>query len=834
MFLIKQHITKRLDNLIKDSDNGFDDIFDLLNDPYKAHYKPFLVYIDKVINDLLKESIEITYTNLHLEGVTENCARILKEFVIAKFFHLSAILSAESDFVAKKVNECDRILRFRYKEVPSYVSGIRSNKKAKKWEEGKIKAEKLLRFYQSISQKYGTSFSFSPCTIVSLLRKDRDALQQIFETRPFAISIEDVNKSTAPVLLNSELPWDKIDGMKLSGERYLFDEIENVIIIGSEGKKVSRSFTHRDLKEWNQLGKLKNILVVSFSKEKDGFYKLKTKLDRIQSTYHSTPKYPDYNAYPILKEEIDHLLKANNSAKGTLEFFGDEYSSFWEEFILLTKLYEGLYELRSYKLMNIYSIVTNDELKDIILDSIFAEHSLVNVLLITEETRDNLHALSAGTVKKIREALDLALTYIIKSGWREYLLVKLNMRCVLVLPELVKGTPKLLVAFKNSLRLTVGYEIHSWYSVDLVHEKNKIVVLDYRDAGRFPYMIKPNILELPTLGAEIECYFIKMFFKLKFEWSRYRYSVDLVKILRHEIRIRHFDIDGLSCEISNFKPNSFENTNWDFESQYEANRTGVSVRVRFDSNRIRSFTPSELFIVRLGLSPNLFIARIGELLDEGYDEDIYAQVLDEIHSGFNIYEKIANNDRETRELRIIKEKYSVDESEKPEHLWKLLLKRRAAGKDLDDLYNEVQSYLKTRDADLVSKGTFENHWLNVDSMTLIPREKRSFYFLCEYLGLPVSYFTIMVRLKNVEVQNTRHNSRQMNSLLSDLIDAGCFDENVTTADKILRALKDHLQSVHDLTGIGFYTDTLVEDLNALVELLKPHIQLAKIEDIEFN
>lgn len=809
---------------------GFEDVFDLVKNPDKEKYRLLLIYIDKILNNLVNKSNEITYVNIHLEGISEPCLLILQEFIAAKFFHLALLLEGESDFIKKKITELDRILRFRYREVPSYVSGLKTNKKAKKWREGKVIAEKLLHFYQNILAKYGERASFSPRTLMNILSRDRAILQEKLEIQPLAIVIENRKTDVAPVLLNSELVWDEIDGMKLSEEEYLFDEIENIVIIGSEGKKFSRTFTHRELKEWSQSGKLKNILVLSASREKDGFAKLKSRLERIQANYHSTPKYPDYLAYPILKEEVDHLLKVRASSIREVDFFGEEQSYLWDQFISLTKLYEGLYELRSYKLMNIYSVVTDNEVKEIVLDGIFGQSHQ----LLTDETHRNLQELLPETVGKIRTALDLVLTYIANSGWREHLLGKFSIESVLVLSEAVMGHSILLNAFKNSLQLNNRQRIRSWFSLDPAHEKGKIIVLDYRDPGRFPYTIRPNIFELPTNGSIIECYFIKVFFKHKFDWSRYRYSLDLLRILTNELRIRYFGIDKLYLEIGKEKPQVVESTNWDIENQIDTSRPVITFKIRFDSNRVRSFAPSELIIVRLGSTSNLFVARLAEIVEEDYDESIYLQVLDEIHSQFNIYEKIANKDREARELKLIKENYSLDANERAERLWKLLLKRKATEKGLDTLYSEVQVYLKNHNADLVSMSTFESQWLDVESTTLIPREKKSFYFLCEYLGLPPAYFAIMVRLKNVGVQNSRQNSKQMDSLLSDLINAGCFDDDEKEIEKTLNDLKDQLQRDHDLKEIGFYSDTLVEDLKALIELLKPHIQLTKIKDIQIN
>ena len=153
---------------------------------------------------------------------------------------------------------------------------------------------------------------------------------------------------------------------------------------------------------------------------------------------------------------------------------------------------------------------------------------------------------------------------------------------------------------------------------------------------------------------------------------------------------------------------------------------------------------------------------------------------------------------------------------------------------METLYKEVQSSLRVKGVELVSRSTFEHQWMNVNSATLIPRERKLFMSLCQCLGLPDVYFFIMRRLKNAEVQNNRRNSQQMNALLSDLFNEGCFTDDKHSRLKSLNQIKQQLLENHDLEEIGFYQDTLVDDLNALVELLRPHIKLQKLIKIELN
>lgn len=830
MLLIKEHLKNHLDELTKDANGDFHDLFELLTHPNKQFYKPLLIYVEKVINELWLEDERIIYSNLHFEGATENSTWILKEFISLKFFHLASRVEEDNEFLVEKVKEYERILNYRYRETPPYVSGVRSNKRTKKWLDAKRADENLLSFYRQMLVKYGSKMPITPKTIVNLTVHDFERFRNLFECRSMAISVHKTINKNGSLLLNFEKTFNEVDGIRLDNDQYLFDGIENILLLGSEGKSFSKSFSYRDLREWSGSGRLKRIFVVSFSSEY-GFHKLKSRLERIQSTYHSVPQYPTYKAYPILKDEIDHLLDEVKPNRSIVEFFGVNTSSFWDDFVRLVDLYEGLYELRSYKAMNVYSLATSDEINSIIIQGIFSNE---DAFLISSDTRAALHDLSQEAINKIRLSLENVLVSIGQSGWREFLRKRITKNQLIIVADVAKKNSRLLTALRNSLQLAPGQEFKSWKDVDLIENKKEIIAIDYRDAGKFPYSIHPNLFELDHAQAEIRGYFIAFLFKLKFDWCQYRYSSDLLKILTNPVRVKTFDIISVANKIGRQKPSVSEQTNWLVEQQYHSERHGSVAKLTFSQNKVRSFPSSELFIIKVEEHDIFSVVRAADLNDIDHEDNLYAQPLDDIHMGFNIYDKIVNKEREARELQIIKAKYSLSETDKSESLWKILLKKRLADKDVETFYNEVQSSLRVKGVELVGRSTFEHQWINVNSATLIPRERKLFMYLCEYLGLPDVYFFIMRRLKNAEVQNNRRNSQQMNALLSDLFNEGCFTDDKHSRLKSLNQIKQQLLENHDLEEIGFYQDTLVDDLNALVELLRPHIKLQKLIKIELN
>lgn len=830
MLRYQEHIAEHLRKLTANGSDEFNLVFDSLNKTNKANYKELLIYVDKILSQCL-DGVGFKYLNLHIEGINEETQSIITQFLVIKSFYNAIKTPLQDEALAKKIVELDRILTYRYKETPSYVSGKKLNKRAKIWKEGKMKISALLKFYKALHHRYGDFVSFAPRKIINLLANEHQGLLRSFESTPYAVSLKNDFRDSSCVLLNSELYLNDIDGITLPDGSYLFDVIESIVIIGCEGRKTSRSFSYEELSRLNQ-GKLKSLLVVSFSEGSVGFHKLKTRLERIMGLYHSIPKFPDYKAYLIPEVEIDLLHGKKGLNENRVSFYGAGQSSFWDEFKALVNRYEGLYELRSLKMMNIYSLSLSDEIRDLILTDIFDIGLPSN--LLTENSREELRHLSKETIDRMRSALYNTLSFIILSGWPKYLVEQIDVNSTIIVSHYFKNNDRLVKAFKNALQLTSRNQIHSWLTASLDEKEGSILVLDYRDGGRFPYTIRPNIIELSRDNWSVTfCRFLDVFFKSKYDWACYNYSNDFIKLLKNDIRLDHFELEFLARNIKAEKPIRDDTVVWGIEQQLEPSRSSQTIRISFQDGSRRSYQPSELFIVRYGAISRFIVTKAMNLLEENIDEDLHIQMLDEIHSDFNIYERIANKDREEKELQFIKTRYNLNKAEKAERLWKILLKRKGHGKSLEEFYSEVQAFLHGRGSHLVSIGTFEEHWINADSDTLIPRERRAFFLLCEYLGLPNSYFTIMVRLKNVEVQNSRDNSRQMNSLLSDLINAGCFNDGNDIAG-ILEGIKNHLQRGHNLNEIGLNTDTLVEDLQTLVELLKPFFNLSQVREIELT
>lgn len=837
MICITDHIRTYLDEFIKE-DDGFSDIYSRVIAKDKEESKNALIYINKLLNELVRnQDRDLNYINIHIEGADESTIHHISEFVCIKFFLLGVdaeeVASIENDLLGKKITEQIKMLTYRFRETPSYVSGKKVTLKAKRWAEEKARITAIHGFYSDILKRRNErGASIQPRTIINVLHKELRYLLNQFNANPYALFIDQIKKDSSYLLLNCDKSRNDIDGIKTLNDDYLSDGIENIILIDCERKRISQSFNWRELSEWSNTGKLTNLIVFSFSNGSFSFNRLKSRLDRIQTRYYSIPKFPSYQAYTILAEELRMLSIPNQIRTPTINFFGEGHSTFWEDFKLEIGVYEGLYELKSIKMMNVYSLVINKELKQILLDDIFNFSETPKI--ITNDTRESLRELTVESISSLKTSLNNTLDFIIQSPWPNYLSDKAVRVPSIIIPDGIRRHDLFMRALQVALRITRHNKLLIWFDWNVASD-DEVIILDYRDVGRFPFGIIPNIVELEAKDAsKIECYFLKFFFKDKFDWAIYNYNSNLTKMLNNELRVKYFDWTGLFDKCQSIKPEREESTIWDFENLYESGNPSVNVKVKFtNSAKFRSYSASELFVVRNSMANKFRVYRIEDLIEDDHSDNYSIQMLDELHSELNIYEKIANVKKEEEELQLIRSNYSLDKNEKADRLWKILLRRRCHNNSIDAIYDEVRLYIETRRLKLVSKNTFNEHWINPDSKSLIPREKKVFYSLCEYLGLPKSYFKIMLRLKNVEVQNSRRNSKQMNALLSDLINCGCFDDNADILE-ILTPLKNQFLSDHDFDEIGFYEETLIEDLEALVELLKPYLNPIQVEKIELS
>ena len=818
MNLISQHINQHIDTFISDRDEVFDSVFNEIQNTTKNNYKFLLLYIHKIlVNVQSRDKVNLNALHLHLEGsIDDTVKNLIGEFLIIRTFQLE-----RSKDNSQIVNEK---LRKEIARISNELSnGLYLPADISKANENKIREERKdlrgkLKFYQSLDDK----LTLCPKTLMNLQTKTHRPLVQLFKSKIYAIDLPEFSNVNSYTVLNTENGINQLDVYE-----NLVDNLENVILFDCERKGDFLEYRYNLLQEWNTDNgtSFKNLLVLTFDKDEPNINRLKNIINLIRDRF----QIPINGTYVITQDECYHLLnkKAENSIN--VNFVGERNSTFWELFELEVSI-RNLYELRSIKMLNIYSFTFDREIKQYILDDIFSLDKQSNFL--SSDSRQALMECSAEDIKTIRDALSDTLELVVKSNLASEVKKFIHEDSVIVVPEEILKNDFVKNRIIHLLKLSRKNALVSWDNIDFYTDKS-VLILAYKDQGRFQYYFYPSVLENTFYNSsKTNAIFLSIFFKTNYQWASYNLQRDKLKFLVHSLRQEHFDFAKLEKDINSLKPPKSDTTNWDLENEYSYSESRIVVKVRYKGMRhSKTFTKSDLFIINYSGHHTYRIERIEDLMNiDLTEESVNIQHLDEIQEEINIYEKLNTLNNPEEELEVIRNQFGI-EDKKPERLWKILLNKKTKEKGENEFYAELDTILNSKGLKIVSFSHFQNTWVNPESDSITPLSKGVFIALCEYLKIPKTYFIIMQRLKNASKQATRHSTRQMNSLLKDLFNDTCFDANVN-AKEILKGRLDYYKTKHPLDEIGINEDNLLENLVTLVELIKPEVKLFEVETIE--
>jgi len=815
---VSQHINEHIDAFISGNDAVFDTVFDEIQNSNKDHYKALLLYIHKILLSSQTDSATgLKALHLHFEeNLEDNVKNLIGEFLIVRAFQLELEKDNCETINENLRNEIARISNEVNQDLflPSDISKAKENKIRQQRKDLRSK----LKFYLALNDK-ATLF---PKTIMNLQTKTHRPLAELFKSKAYAISLPEFSKVNSYIILNTESGINQLDGFE-----NLVDKLDNIILFDCERKGDFLEYRYNLLQEWNADNgtSFKNLLILTFDKDESNINRLKTAINRIKDRF----QIPINSTYTITRDESAHLLNNKPDNLISVNFCGDSNSTFWELFELEAGI-RDLYELRSIKMLNIYSLTLDKEIKQYILDDIFSPVKQSNFL--SSDSKKALLEWSAEDIKTIRDALSNALELVIKSNLAIEVRKFVQDDSIIVLPENILKNVFIRNRIIDVLQLSRRNKLLSWDSIDVYSDK-PILILAYRDQGRFQYYFYPNILEsIFYNSSRVNAVFLSVFFKAHYEWASYNLQRERCKYLAHELRQERFDFSKLEKEIISLKPSKSDTTDWDLENEYAASESRTVVKVKFKRIRgSRTFTRSDLFILNYGRQHTYRIERIEDLMSiDLAEESLNIQHLDEIQEKINIYEKLNTLNNSEEELEVIRSQFKINDKE-PERLWKILLQKKSGEKGERESYAELDAFLRTRGLNIVSFSHFQHTWANPESNSITPLSKKVFIAICEYLGIPKTYFIIMQRLKNASKQATRQSTRQMNSLLKDLFNDTCFDADAK-AKEILEGRLDHYKKKHPLDEIGINENYLLDNLVTLVELIQPEIKLLEVETIE--
>ncbi|QNM84152.1 hypothetical protein H9W90_07985 [Polaribacter pectinis] len=818
MEVINQHINKHIAPFIKSPTDGFEEIFSKIVNSEKERLKKLLIYVDRILNiNATSNNSEINYLHLHIEKDFDfNDRTLILDFLVLKHF-LYSLDNDKSEIVNELIQE--KISRLKRdiinNQIPANASGRNGgNRIYKNWKSKKDEKKAELNFNKTILY----SDNLQVYTLVNTLTRYFTECIDKFKSKQYVIKIEDVSQKKSYVAINKQKTLDQILN-QIDQNEQLVDNLENIILFDSESKSSFINFNLKELLEWNGDGTtFKKLLIITFGKKKVNINNLKNKLNQVDFKF-NTEKNELLKPYVITNYEVNKLIKIDNQKQLKTNFYGIESNTFWDSFLLETQIHENLYELISIKMRNIYSLVINEEIKEIVLESIFGGNE--GTTLISETTQQEF---PDELKNELKENLSNTLDYIIYSSWKDEIKKLIHENTTIVISNEFLENNILKKELQKELGLSHSNKLINWEELNSMTSEN-LLILNYLDPGHYPYYFYPNIIEIPTINSK--GIFLNLLFKNKFQWANYNNNNDYYKLLNHQVRSDYFDWIAVKNKVNSLRPKVKEKTSWDIESTYVNNGNKEVIRIKLLSEKKpHNYQTSDLFIYKSNDTNK--VVRAIDLLALNPTE---IQSLDYIINALPIYDKLADINKQEEELDVIRKKFNIEDGEDAGRLWKVLLKRKSEDKGKESLYSEIQELLGQQNLKMVSFQHFENHWINPESKSLAPIVKKVFLSICNYLNLPKTYIILISRIKNKTKQTTRNNTRKMNLLFKDLFDDGCFDD-ISKTREILITKKEYYQKNHSLEELGIDENHLLENLVALVELINPEISLQKVDSIE--
>jgi hypothetical protein len=822
--LIKQHILPHLTSFTNETRNTLDNIISEIQNDSKIEFTEIIYYIEHILNlCFLSTNSGLSSLHIHIENEYHDSQKLLiAEFLNIKLFKYYHSIDNQIDETNKSlikfIYEIETKLNGLEMRCPDGARGINGgNRIWKNWVKEKREKKSLLEFYTALNK----NSSIKPKSIFNVQKNFCSSLSQVFEFRPYCTKLND--KNLIYNLLNDTNTLNEID----LANNEIIDELDSVILFDCERKKIMTNFSFEEINKWNSdCGtRFSKYLIITFGKENSSINHTRNKLELIRERF----KIPINSSYTITRAELNFLLNRKESTPLNIEFVGFESSSLWETFVFEASIRE-LYELRSIKLMNIYSVCYNDEIKNYIISDLFSKKESSE--LVSSTTKMVILELRDDDIEILKEALSNTLDVIINSGIKLKVADTLLNNHAIILDEAILRNLNLLSKISVCLGLTKSTKFKTWS--DLINSDLKdILILSYRDQGRYPNYYFPNLLELELKSECIASAILPSFLFIDYyNWSKYNLYKAYHKLLSHPIRENYFDWNKLRNSIQSLIPDKKPEIDWNLELEYSNSEQRESYKIKVNGQKAKTFYGSDLFIISDDTKTAFKVKKIDYLLSLDKEDKVFIQNIDEIQQNINIYEKIIDKKQQEAELEVIRKQFNLGD-ESAGRLWKVLLKNLAETQGEDQLYSELKKHFETKGIKIVSQFHFKKSWINPQSESIAPLSKRVFIELCEYLKIPKIYFIIIQRIRNASKQSSRQSTRQMNQLLKDLFNDGCFDTNKNAREIITNRL-EHYKVNHPLDELGIDENYLADNLVTLVELILPELKLLELETIEKN
>ena len=500
-----------------------------------------------------------------------------------------------------------------------------------------------------------------------------------------------------------------------------------------------------------------------------------------------------------------------------------------EELLLLSYHYyvaqvsnNDLLELNGYKIRNILSIVFDKKTRDLVLEDLFNK----NGTFLSSETKYNLFRyLSSDERIDLKNYLSTYLDYQIESEWHQNITQLLNTESIntILIPAPILSHHLILTQLKT---LFPKNKFVDWHNYDTTA---KALILDYNHVWK-----KRNIFTVQDSGSIF--YFLKHFFENTYLWKTYAEDKNIYGTLNTPLRISLFSSEILSeikSKLDYFKPKNEENIWTTLLDEYHNsmyNYIGkVEIKIHFNKNKANNYSISNSFIL---VKENKFIIKNAtEIIDNAskYEGEYKVTNLENIILNIEVNKIIAAIEKDESVLKIVQplwQKFNLNEQDG--RLWKQLLQNKAKENGMAIVFAEIERISGVKH--FISLNTFEKTYCNPGSITIIPREKKVFKAICQYLELPLEYRAAMHRERNLIGGYSEDLRSKLKVLIIAMVDCEIFDQR-RDDESLLEILTFSIAKIEKRVDIDFFGSTRDALIYACIAVYYEIIDKIKLKPI---
>lgn len=471
-----------------------------------------------------------------------------------------------------------------------------------------------------------------------------------------------------------------------------------------------------------------------------------------------------------------------------------------EEALLLSYHYfttqvsnNDLKELNSFKIRNIFSIVFNKETKNLILNDLFNEKG---IFLSSETKHDLFRFLSLEERNELKEYLNTYLKYQIESNWYKTLKKELHSKSInrVLIPTTILRNDKIIAELKE---LFPRKRFVDWSSYN---GNSSVLIIDYNHAWK-----KRNLFTVQDPNSI--AFFLKHFFENIYQWKIYKEDKHLFNRMKTQTRetlLGENVLSEINEKLISLRPQKLLNE-WDLlhdrdHKSYCNPPEEIVIYSNSTSNNRYRITSS--FILEKDKKYTVKTAK--ELISNPskFQGEYKISSLEKIISEIDLNEfnnAIEKDENGAKIIQSISDKFKLKEEDG--EIWKQLLLIKSKEDGINEVFSRIEEISGIKD--FVSLTTFENTYCNTLNSTIIPREKKVFKSICQYLNLPLEYRAQIHRRRNLIGGHSQELHINLKKLIKAIIDCNILKE-YSDDDALLETLNQSVEKIEKEVDMEFF------------------------------